>query len=523
MGGAEEPVLTGGSGDEGARVESLTVRAFWILTAKSLALVFGVAIPLILVRKMTPSEFGLYKEIFLVITTAYTVLPLGFSMSVFYFFPREPERRREVVWNVVLYHSLTGLAAAALLALWPGLLAVLFRDSALVPYGPEMGLVVFLWCASLFVEFVAIANGETRLAAALIAALHGVKAVALLAAVMAFGTLEAVLHAAAVFGFLQLGVVLVYLRSRFKGYHRRFDWPLMKSQLSYALPHGAAALLWFVRSDFHRYFVAHEFDAAVFALYTVGTFQIPVLTVLREAVGSVMIPRVSELQKDGNSREILLLLARTMRKLAAFYLPVAALLVLNAREIVLVLFTAQYAESAPLFAINAAVIPLVVTALGADAVLRAYAEHRFYVIYARAILTLVLVIGLMVVVGPWGLMGVVLVVAGTEALERLVLAVKTARILGATRHDLGLFSDLARIAAATGLAAAAALLARAAFSGLGVFPLLLLASGAFSLVYVAALFLLRVASVEELDFLRRQRDRLRRLPRTIPFAQARAK
>jgi O-antigen/teichoic acid export membrane protein len=526
MSAPEVSASASGGGEPVDREESLTLRAFWILTAKSSALVFGIAVPLILVRKMTPSEFGLYKQIFLVVTTAYSVLPLGFAMSAFYFFPREPERRREVVWNIVLYHALTGLLAALVLLLWPGLLTHLFQDPELARYGPRMGVVVFLWCASLFVEFVALANGETRLAAALIAALHGIKAVVMLAAVMAFGTLDAVIDAAAAFGFLQLALVLAYLSWRFPGYYRRFDWPLMKGQLAYALPHGAAGLLWFVRSDFHRYFVGHHFDAAVFALYAVGTFQIPVLAVLRESVAAVMIPKVSELQRDGNTREILFLFARTMRKLAAFYLPVAALLILNAREIVVLLFTEQYVESVPLFAVNAALIPLVAIAIGADAVIRAYAEHRYYVIHVRAVLTVLLVAGLIFAVDRFGLMGVVLVVAGTETLERIVLAAKTGSILGMTRADLPLFKDVGKIGLATALGAAVTLPVHSALSWLGVFPILLLESAVFSSVYVAALFALGVVTREEVDALKSQMERARRrLPgraETVPIAQVRA-
>ncbi len=514
------------TGNTDVREESLTLRALWILSAKTAALVFGIAIPLILVRKMTPSEFGLYKQIFLVITTAYTVLPLGFALSVFYFFPREPERRGAVVWNVLLYHSFIGLAAAAVLALWPELLTALFRDPELVQYGPRMGLVVFLWSASLFVEFVAIANGETRLAAAFIAALHGIKSIFLLLAVVWFGTLDAVIDAAAAFGFLQLGLVLFYLGSRFPGYYRQFDWPLLKAQLAYALPLGAAALLWFVRTDFHRYYVAHHFDPAIYALYVVGTFQIPLLAVLGESVGSVMIPKVSELQKDGRIREILLLFARTMRKLAAFYLPVSAFLVLNAREIIVFLFTDRYLESVPLFAVDAALFPLVAIAIGADAVVRAYAEHRFYVIKIRAVLTVLLVVGLVFAVERLGLMGAVLVVAGTEAVERLILAAKTGRILGATREDLSLFSDVGKIALATAMSVVVTIPIRAALGGLPGLLILVAASVAFASVYLALLFFLRVATKDELDLLRRQMHRIRRcLPRhsqTVPITPARA-
>jgi O-antigen/teichoic acid export membrane protein len=503
---------------------SLTARAFWILSAKMLSLALGIAVPLILVRSMSQQEFGLYKQIFLVIGTAYTVLPLGFAMSVFYFFPRESERRGAVVWHVLLYHSLTGLAAAAVLALWPELLEELFRDPELVAYGPAMGLVVFLWCASLFIEFVAIANGETRLAAIFIGAIHTVKAGLLLAAALIWGSLDAIVGSAVVLGIVQLGLVLFYLGSRFPGYFRQFDRQLMKHQLAYAIPYGAAALLWVMRSDFHRYYVAYQFDAAVFALYAVGCFEVPIFGVLRESVSAVMIPRVNELSKAGRPREILLLAARAMRKLAAFEFPVAAFLILNAREIVQFLFTERYAESAPLFAVNAMVIPLVAIALVADAVTRAHSQHRFFVVKANLALTVLQVLGLVLVVSRFGLLGAVLVVMGTEALGYFILGAKTWRILGASREDLSLFSDLVKIALATVLATACAALVRGALLPAAPLVVLIAAGTLFSLVYLACLFLLKVPNSEELAALRGKLDRLRRPAEATagPLSQVRA-
>ena len=60
---------------------SLTVRAFWLMFAKALAFVLGFALPLLLVRRLNQFEFGLYKQVFLVVSTSITVLPLGFSLT----------------------------------------------------------------------------------------------------------------------------------------------------------------------------------------------------------------------------------------------------------------------------------------------------------------------------------------------------------------------------------------------------------------------------------------------------------
>src|SRR4028118_890410 len=93
-------MILGGEGSEKALGEverrkdsSLTVRAAWIMSARTAAFVLSFALPLLLVRRLDQTSFGLYKQVFLLVGTAVNVLPLGFHMSAYYFLPRETERR----------------------------------------------------------------------------------------------------------------------------------------------------------------------------------------------------------------------------------------------------------------------------------------------------------------------------------------------------------------------------------------------------------------------------------------------
>jgi hypothetical protein len=58
---------------------SLTVRTSWLVAAKTVAFAFTIAIPLLLVRRMPQHEFGLYKQVFLIVNSAVSMLPLVFG------------------------------------------------------------------------------------------------------------------------------------------------------------------------------------------------------------------------------------------------------------------------------------------------------------------------------------------------------------------------------------------------------------------------------------------------------------
>src|ERR1051326_7476371 len=124
---------------------SLTAHVSWLMIAKTLAFVFNLALPVLVVRRLNLVQFGVYKQLFLVVATSVAVLQLGFGMSAYYFLPREPVRQPEVIWNIFAFNTAIGGLACACLVLWPSLLGRLFHQPSLAVYAPLVGLVILLW------------------------------------------------------------------------------------------------------------------------------------------------------------------------------------------------------------------------------------------------------------------------------------------------------------------------------------------------------------------------------------------
>lgn len=476
---------------------SLTTSALWLLVGKTLGYGVMFLLPVLLVRRLSQHDFGVYKQLFLVISTAVMLLPLGFGMSAYYFLPRLRARRERVALNILLFHAALSGVAAALLIVRPGLLVTLFGDPQLVGYAPLIGLVILLWIPSSCLETLAVANGEPRIAASSIVLLQLSKAVCLWVAAFVWGTVHAVVLAAAVHGVVQSTALAVYVWSRFPGVWRAWDWGMLRAQLTYALPLGAAGLLYWVQIDLHKYLVAHRFDAATFAIYAIGCFEMPLLGIMNESVGSVLIPRVSQLQKDGRRTDIIRLAAEAMRKLAIVYFPLFALLAVAGQELIAVLFTTQYLAAWPIFAINILLIPFSIPTTACDAVIRAYAEHRFFLVRMRVVSTVLMVVALWFGLRYFGLIGAISVVVGTNLLERLLIAWKAARVLHVTRADAPLLGDVGKVTVAATAAGLAAAAVRFAMIGAPAAAILAACAVSAGIVYAAFVLALRVPRTEE--------------------------
>ena len=166
--------------------ESLTWRVSWLTFAKTVGFAFSIALPLLLVRRMDREEYGLYKQAFLMVTTAMTVLPLGVPMSAFYFLPRESTRRRETVLNIVLFHVAMGALACGALVLYPSILTAIFHDTRLAPYSAWIGVTILFWITGAFLDIVPVANDEVRLASAFIIGIQASRALIFVGAAVAF-------------------------------------------------------------------------------------------------------------------------------------------------------------------------------------------------------------------------------------------------------------------------------------------------------------------------------------------------
>jgi O-antigen/teichoic acid export membrane protein len=227
----------------------------------------------------------------------------------------------------------------------------------------------------------------------------------------------------------------------------------------------------------------------------VGVTQLPLVGMLRESAGAVMLPRINQLESENGRREILDLVARAGRKLALVYFPLSAFLLVAGREVVVFLFTRQYEASWPIFAIAVLVLPM--NAIVLDPVTRAYSE-RFFFLRVRLVVLAVLTGVLAFYASELGLVGVMAAVFLAFACIWVIGVWRMVRMLEVGRAELGAFRPLGWIAVAAVVAAAVSATVRAAVVGGPGWQVIAASGAAFVVVYAAGLRLSGVIAAEEM-------------------------
>ncbi len=439
-------------------------------------------IPVALVRIFSPSEFGAYKQVFLVYGTLYGIAQLGMAESLFYFLPRDPHKGGRYVLNSILILLIAGLACLGLLVKESSRISVLLNNSSLTQYIPLLGVYLLLMIASATLEIVMISRKQYPWAAFSYALSDLLRAALLIAPAFLFRDLHWLLLCAVAFAMIRFGASLFYFHRQF-GEEFKLDTQLLRKQLSYALPFEMAVLVEILQSNFHQYAVSHYFNAATFAIYSVGCLQIPLIDFLGAPASNVMMVHMSEEIRDGRGGGVITIWHETTRKLALVFYPLFGLLVITARDLITFLFTDKYAASIPIFMVWSTSILL--ATMQTDGVLRVYAKTRF--IFAMNAFRLLIIAGLIYVcLSAFGLLGAVMVTILALGLGKGLALIRIKGLMKVRASQLLPWRSLASIG---GVAFAASLIALGVHSTLELAPLfrLLVAGLVFAVSYFGLL------------------------------------
>jgi O-antigen/teichoic acid export membrane protein len=404
----------------------------------SAALTF--ALPLMLVRLLSPDAFGVYKQFFLLAQTLLLVGQIGLTQSLYYFLPRGGAERGSYVTHVLLALAVLGALfgfglyfGAPLIGRW--------MDPRLGELRLPLGLFSGAMLVAAPLEGALTSEGHIGQAALAYVLSDALRAAALILGGIFYGV-RGLFWAAVLVGCLRL-TALWLLAGRGSLPTKKPQLGLLRSQLAFALPFAGATWLYVGQRYFAQYAVSARFSAASFALFTIASFHLPVVDIVFTPITEVLMVELgrhfTRVPWDD-----------AVEKLASLLFPAAVGAFLFGPTVLPLLFTHKFAGAVPLFLLATLEIPLWI--LPCDALLRAAGDTRFLFVFnaVRIALTAVLVLG---GIHLFGLSGAIAGGILSEALARVGMLARARRFLDIDWVELLDLPTLGRIALAAVLAA----------------------------------------------------------------------
>jgi O-antigen/teichoic acid export membrane protein len=342
-----------------------------LVAGRAASAAIGFALPIILARQLDATAYGTYKQVFLIANLALYSLQLGLSQSLFYFVPRAgtEQERRQFIGQTQAMLFLIALVTFGGLILATPVIADRFSNPHLDDIAVPLALLAAALVASAPFEVALTSRGRPVSSALALVASDITRIVAMLLAVRLGHGIVGLTWAAAG------AACLRWVCSLFFGgglAHLSLSRSVVKQQLAYSLPFGVAALLLYQQQQLHQVFVSARATPALFALYSIGCMQIPIVSLLYAPVSETLQVRLAALERTGETHRSGEVFSEAVDKLALIFLPLCALLIATARPGLHVLYGGRYDDAASILRI--AVLSVAVSSLPLDGVFKARAR-----------------------------------------------------------------------------------------------------------------------------------------------------
>ncbi len=311
------------------------------------------AVAMILARMMSEAEYGTFGQIMMVAAMGASILHMGTSQGVGYFFPRlDRPGQRALLVQMIGYLSLAGLAVCTFAFFGAGFLSREWENPELAGALRYASIWAGLQILPTLTPMALIASKHPKLGSIAPILLTVISRATVPLAFYFTRSLERTFMIATIPAAVQFALS-VYLMAGypFRGVKLPVKWPSIMSTASKCIPLGVTALMGTIGMWLDKLFISSFYGPADFAIFRNGAFEVPFLTMLAASVFTVILPRMSELSGKGDHLASLSLWKRGAEVCALVFLPAAAFFVIFRLECMLFLFGPKYADSALVFGI----------------------------------------------------------------------------------------------------------------------------------------------------------------------------
>jgi len=331
-------------------------RSLLLFVAKLTGYALRLVLPYFLVRLLVVADFGAYRQFFLVDSTVKLLFQFGVAQSLYYFVPRDEKNASAYLLNAI------ALNIAVFGTVY--LLGYLARDWVIdrfnMPFLREHYAVLACYTIvvmiNLCLEAYLTARNLVR-QAALFAVIGQVLVTAVtLAAAMVTRELGSVFLAMTV---AQFGLTLLqalYVHRRLGGVSRGgLALDVILPQVRYGLLLGLGGGAWVILGRMHEYYVTATREVEVFAVYSAGCTQIPVVQLYLQSIAAVTLGQFARLEQSGQWEAIRKLWRDVLRNLVGVAVPAVIFLLAISGPLIRFWFTPEYAAAVDIFRINTVV------------------------------------------------------------------------------------------------------------------------------------------------------------------------
>lgn len=303
-------------------------------------------LPVILVRCLDETAFGQYRLIWLLANTALAISPAFLPNSLFYFLPRvDPGRRGTVIGNVLLFMTLAAILTGLVCSGYNPWLQATARHLFFESHGLS-ALFITLWILASTLDVLPTADGRTRWQSRAIVGMALLRTLLLSAAALTTSSIVWVAGAMLAVASVKLLLMAWYVYPFAVRGTIRCDMRLLRQQIHYSIPFALGNALFQLRGQIDQWVVISLLSPAIYASFSIASVVQPIAALIRQPVCNAMMPRLNAAHARGDRAEIEALIVKSNGSTALLLLPIIGGMLVAAPELVEIVYTSRYQQTA---------------------------------------------------------------------------------------------------------------------------------------------------------------------------------
>jgi O-antigen/teichoic acid export membrane protein len=321
--------------------------------------VAGLATVMVLSRILSQEDYGTYRQAWLIFFLLAPVMELGLTQSASYFGAQleRPDRKTYMAQNGLVL-ILSGILTSIALFSFAGPISRLFGNPELIVPLRAFALFPAFTLPFNMAENTLVAVGRAGSAGLVTAITNLLQTAVTLVAFFAGATLTQVFLCLTLWALLRWAVTVAGFLYVYRDLSIHWSWPELRGQLGFALPMGAAVMVGLLGRQMDKLIVSSYFSTERFAIYSNGSYDIPLINIVTFSVTAVLIPAIVRARVAGEAGEVRRIWHGAARRVATLFYPVFAFLLVAARPFMVFLFSEDYAESAAPFRVFLFLFPI---------------------------------------------------------------------------------------------------------------------------------------------------------------------
>ncbi len=406
-----------------------------IFAGNIVSFTIAVLFPVVLVRLFSTEEYGSYYQM----TACAGVFELGFALglrpTLLFFSAKDPEQHLLHSFNTLLVNSVVGFILIVVALLFREQIATWLKIGALADLIPLMAAYSMfeIFSAVLTAHFMVFERAKEVAWVTMIYAAS--RAVVLLLAAILTRSPRYTLLALVAWSFAKYLVTLWFLfHGRWRELPRSLAsfLPKLREQLRYALPLGVSGFFQKGIVTIDRAVVSAMYGVQAVAVYQVGFFRIPLVSMFYNTMAEVIVPRLTQHLDAGQASEARRIWISAIEKSALLFFPVSFYFMLMATEFTRAMFTDKYLDSVPIF--QACMVLTAVQAISYGTVIRASGETSFF-LKANALVSLLFAVLIWPMGKQFNVLGIALTVVIAQSVYSSLVVYNSLTLLKSRMTD----------------------------------------------------------------------------------------